>query len=534
VNLTKEILEKQNKDLRARISNMTVKADIREQEFNGQIAQLKIESCEMPNQIRMLQQGISQRDKKIDELTVANKSLKKENSKLAAIIERLKLIVGKLKARLSKNSTTSDKPSSSEPFKKPKPQSLREKSGKKPGGQVGHPGHGLKLFDNPTEVIEIKPAICDNCEGCDECALKYTARQKVDVNLTVNIIEERVYEGVCPRSNQMVKGSFSKGYNNPVQYGENLKSAVALISEHGCVSVSKTAEIINSMSESILNISCGTVINIQRELSKNLATTIEIIRVGLCAGYVLNADETGCRVNGSLQWIQVFCNDQFALFNPNKKRGDIDDDDNFGLLSYFVGILIHDHFISYYKYEQLTHGECNEHILRYLKSLIEIFKHSWAQEMSDLLKSACHEKNELVRAGKTEMPPDEIAAFSLKYDAILEKGKSEYLAATGGNKKRESYYVDERRLLSRLEEYKEQHMLFLTDFRAPFTNNNAERCCRAVKCKQKVSGCFRSDEGAIVFARILSLIITLKKQNKNIYTGIRDVFSGKIPILSTS
>ena len=109
--LTKAILEKQNQDLRTRILNMTAKADIREQEINEQILMLKKESGEMPKQILMLQQGISQRDKKIDEMSAKNKSLTKENKKLTVIIERLKLVIGKLKARFSKNSTTSDKPS---------------------------------------------------------------------------------------------------------------------------------------------------------------------------------------------------------------------------------------------------------------------------------------------------------------------------------------------------------------------------------------------------------------------------------------
>ena len=529
--LTYAMLEKQVKDLRTRISNMTAKADLKEQELGGQINGLKEELVELPNQVLMLQKYILQCEQKIKDLQTENKALKKEQSKLSATIEKMKLLISKMRAKFKKNSTTSDKPPSSEPFRKPKPQSLREKSGKKQGGQLGHPGHGLKLFENPTEIIEKKPDICSNCPRASECASQYTARQKVDLEVVIKVIEERVFGERCPLyGSKMIMASFSEGYNNPVQYGENLKAAVALISEHGCVSVSKTADIINSISEGVLKISCGTVVNIQRELSKKLDDTIDVIKAGLIAGNVLNADETGVRVNGGLSWMQVFCNEQFILFNPNKKRGDIDDDDSLGLLAYFTGILVHDHFVSYYKYKHLTHAECNEHILRYLKSLIEIFKHSWAQEMTDLLKSACHEKNELLRIGKTEMPSADVVRFSEMYDAILEKGKAEYESATGGNKKRESYHADERRLINRLIEYKPEHMLFLGDFRAPFTNNLAEGGCRAFKCKQKVAGCFRSEEGAMVFARILSLITTLKKQNRNVFAGIRAVFSGEVPI----
>jgi len=524
------MLEQQNKDLRTRLSNAAAKAELKEQELQEQIASLKGNIGEMPEQVLMLQDYIAKLEQEIASLKAKIESREKENKKLSAIIEGLKLRIGKILAKLKKDSSTSDKPPSTDPFRKPKPQNLREKSGRKPGGQPGHPGRTLKLFDNPTNIIEKRPASCSKCGHDVVCNPEYTARQKVDIRFVLDIIEERVYGSVCPHCGQEENGTFSEGYNNPVQYGENLKSAVALISEHGCVSVSKTTEIINSLSGSILNISWGTVTNIQRELSHKLEDTIDTIRAGLCAGEVMGADESGCRVNGSLKWVQVFCNDRFTLFGLNDKRGDVDS--NMGLLTYFIGILVHDHFSSYYNYDTITHAECNEHILRHLKSLIEIFKHSWLIEMSDLLKSACHEKNELIRAGKSDMPEELIEEFLKNYDAILERGKSEYEAAIKGSKKREFYHTDERRLLTRLTEFKEEHLLFLKDFTVPFTNNISERDIRVYKGKLKVSGCFRSEEGAIIFARIMSLIKTLKKQDKNVFEGIRAVFSGNVPISS--
>ena len=530
MHITYKMLEQQNKDLRTRLSNNIAKNEIDKFAYLEQISALKTGLGEMPAQILMLQKYIENREREIDRLQSENTLLKRTNHKLEETIERLKLIIGKLKGRMKKDSSTSDKPSSTDVFHKPT--SLREKSDRKPGGQQGHKGYGLSLFENPTEVIEIRSAVCQTCERCDECDAEYTAKQKVDINFVVNIIEERVYHGACPINGKIVSGKFSEGFVNPVQYGENLKSVVAFLSEHGCISVAKTAEIINSICGDQIKISWGTVVNIQRELSEKLEETIEIIKAGLIAGDVLNADETGCRVNGSLGWAQTFCNNRFALFGFNEKRGGIDD--SIGILSYFTGILVHDHFISYYNLKYLTHAECNEHILRHIKSLIEIFKHPWLQEMSELLKSACHEKNELKALGKTEMPEEIIQRFSDMYDAIIRRGQAEYENATIGNKKRESYYADERRLLARLAEYKDEHLLFLNDFRVPFTNNGAEQVIRVYKNRQKVSGCFRSIEGARIYARILSLIKTLKKQDKNIFNGIKAVFSGEVPIAISS
>jgi hypothetical protein len=325
---------------------------------------------------------------------------------------------------------------------------------------------------------------------------------------------------------------FSKGFLSPVHYGNNLKATVALISEHGFVSVAKTAEIISSLTKGTIKLSCGTIVNMQKELSFKLEDTINVIWAGLIAGNVIGGDETGCRVNGRLNWIQVFCNEDFALFGLNEKRGDIDK--NFGLLAYFTGILVHDHLSSYYKYKTLTHAECNQHILRALKAMIEIFKHSWILEMMNLLKTACHEKNELMRNEATEMLPEKIKGFSDLYDAILQKGWLEYNAATNGDKKKEDFHTEERRLLTRLGKFKEEHLLFLNDFNAPFTNNLSEQSIRKFKCKMKAAGCFRSEEGAQVYARIASLITTLKKQSRNVFDGIRTVYSGGVPISSVT
>ena len=233
------------------------------------------------------------------------------------------------------------------------------------------------------------------------------------------------------------------------------------------------------------------------------------------------------RINGKLKWGQIFCDNNYALYGLNGKRGDVDE--SIGILAYFTGVLIHDHFMSYYKHKTMTHAECNQHILRYLKGLVEIFKHEWFTEMTELFKEMCHEKNELVRADEKSMPKDKIDGFSKKYDEILQRGWAEYQASTQGDEKKEKYYNDERLLLTRLGEYKKEHLLFLNNFSVPFTNNNAEQGIRVLKTKQKVSGGFRSEDGAEWYLRIISLITSLRKQNMGVFNGIRAVFLGQVP-----
>jgi transposase len=416
-------------------------------------------------------------------------------------------------------------------FVKPKPQSTREKSGKKPGGQPGHKGHGPVLFDEPTTIIEKKPCACGNCGKDVAVGEKYARRQVVDIDIVLNITEERVFTGVCPNCGNIETGQFDDCFKGPLQYGVNAKSFIALLNTYGCVADLKTAEIINSISGGAINISAGTVVNYRRELSNKLEDVINSIRESLILSKVLNGDETGVRVNGKLKWGQIFCNDNFALYGINGKRGDVDE--SMRVLMYFTGILVHDHFMSYYKHETITHAECNQHILRYLKGLVEIFQHSWFKDMSELLKTMCHEKNELIRVGKKFMPTEKLEEFSKKYDEILERGWAEYKASTQGNEQKEKYYNDERCLLTRLGEFKKEHLLFLNDFDVPFTNNNAEQGIRVLKTKQKVSGGFRSDEGAEWFLRIMSLIVSLKKQKLHVFEGIRSVFLGLDPFAAT-
>lgn len=523
-----QILESQIKDWRIKYSNLISAKEQSEERLKEEITSLSVESVKKDRVISSLYDTIAKIDRKVDALEDTIKTLSKENGELKEVVARQSDQIEKLKSQINKDSSNSGKPPSSDGFRKPKPQSLREKSGRKPGGQVGHAGHGLDLFEHPTDIIEKKVLICDECGHEIVNSPDYTAKQKVDIEVSLSIKEERVFKGFCPCCGKKVQGQFSDGYINPVHYGDNLKTLVTLLNAHGCVSVNKTAEIINSISGGKLNISDATVVNIQSELSDKLTATVDFIRKKLIEGNVLNADETGCRVNGKLNWIQVLSNERFALFGLNEKRGDLDGD--MDILSCFVGILVHDHFMRYYKNTLVTHAECNEHILRYLKSLIEIFKHEWANNMFEFLRRACHAKNELVAAGQKAMDNGEIDRLSKEYDSILGKGWAEYKAVTEGKKRKEAHYVDERRLLTRLGEYKAEHLRFITDFRAPFTNNRAEQDGRKFKNKCKVAGCFRSKEGANDFARIASLITTLKKQGMNVYHGISTVFSGCMPL----
>ena len=525
--MTKEMLQKQVKDLRIRLSNSSIKREISEKSLREENDSLSKKLREKNSQIKMLQYYIVDCERKINDLKKILSAKDKEIKKLTDENSALRDQRDKFKAMLSKDSGNSSKPPSTDGFRKAKASSLRQRSGKKPGGQFGHPGHTVGLFQNPTKIIKKKPKARCSCGGAIQCGDEYTSKQIVDIRVVVDVVEERMYSGRCKRCGKIHHGKFSEGCINPVQYGSNLKTLIALLNGYGNVTINKTVDILNGISGSVLHLSDGTIVNFQKGLAKKIQQPLEIIKQRLIQCNVLGADETGCRVNGKLNWIQVFSNSQYTLFGFNKRRGDLYTD-GMDILDLFTGILVHDHFKAYYGYKLMTHAECNAHILRYLKAVIEIMKHPWATDLAEFLRNANKLKKQYLSRGQNFIDKNELKRISDRYDEIIEAGKAQYAVATE-NKKNISYFNDERLLLKRLGEYKQEHLRFLTNFDVPFDNNGSERDVRFFKCKLKVSGCFRSEEGAKNYAKIASLISTLKKQGSNVYTTINDIYNGILP-----
>lgn len=176
---------------------------------------------------------------------------------------------------------------------------------------------------NPTEIIDKKILVCDDCNSDVHNDTDYVAKHMVDVEIRLIVREERVYTGACVKCGKIHVGAFSKEYKNPVQYGNNIKILITILNGHGYVSINKTRDILNSITGNQLNISDATIVNIQNSLSNRLKKTLDSIKSNLIKCKVLNADETGYRVNGKTNWVQVFSNNLFTLCGHNSKRGSV-------------------------------------------------------------------------------------------------------------------------------------------------------------------------------------------------------------------
>jgi transposase len=253
----------------------------------------------------------------------------------------------------------------------------------------------------------------------------------------------------------------------------------------------------------------ATIARISRDCAQRFQSFAAGVRDHVAAAPVKHMDETGFRIGGKTQWLHIASTILLTFYRISPKRG--------SLLANVDGIVVHDHWKPYYTLEGVLHALCNAHHLRELKALVEIEKEHWARKMQCLLRRACHATN-LARDRGVPLTPALIVLIGQRYDAILAEGLSFHeaqpalISATAklGRRGRPPRRVGHN-LLLRLSSRKEDVLRFLTDPRVPFTNNLGERDGRMMKLRQKISGGFRSEDGARDFAVIRSLLSTAKK-----------------------
>jgi len=517
-------LERENKDLKIQLSNAKTQIRHLNEIIEDQKRTFEAQFAAMNKRIDSMYADLSKANARIVELEEENKELKKTIKKKDIEIETLNTTVVNLTSRLKKDSSNSSKPPSTDGLKK-QVHNLREKSGKKPGGQQGHKGEGLKVFSNPSEVVECKEEHCD-CGGHIEYEQDpISIKQHVDVTVSTTITEYHMVKGACNKCHKAHLSKFPDGLINTVTYGDNLKTLVTMLTNEGMVSVNRVKEFLSSITNGVINLSEGTIVNFNYELAKRCEPIVEKIKEALIKSNVLHVDESGVRINGKLHWIHTACTNENAFYEIHKKRGKEAVDD-IGILAYFVGTLIHDHLKAYYKYNAMEHAECNAHILRYLKGALELFKRDEAKDLVALLTNANNAKKEAIEHGRYSFTAEEIKKIEDEYVSLLNNWKCKY-QEDSKNSKSSKYHNDERCLLERMIEYKDEHLRFIKDFKVPFDNNLAERALRMIKAKCKISGGFRSDKGAEAFSKIRSVIGTVKKRGLNVYQSIRLLFQNK-------
>jgi transposase len=458
----------------------------------------------------------------IDVLWTMCRQVKEQVAQIEKLENRIKI----LENQLNQNSSNSSKPPSSDGLQKPNPKSLRGKSGKKPGGQPGHQRHILEKHPHPDKIIYHELLQCAHCQHSlrNTEAVDHETRQVFDIPpLKIEVVEHRAEQKICPGCREMNTADFPPNVVQPTQYGNTIKGLASYLSQYQFLPYGRLQEFF----EDLLGhtISRGMLVKINRQCYNHLEAVDLIIKNQLQASPCLHHDESGIRVNGKLHWCHVASTSQLTNYGIDAKRGK-EGIDKMGILSGFRGRLVHDFFRPYFTYDCL-HALCNAHHLRELKFIEEECQQEWAKHMADLLLAIkkqveWHQVNELV------LLPQRIQAYERCYDEIIMQGiwHPDNLPKSPPKKRGQIKQTKAKNLLDRLRFHKSEALAFLYDTTLPFTNNQAEQDIRMIKVKQKVSGCFRSEEGAQWFARIKSYISTAKKQGQNILNALQGAFNG--------
>lgn len=447
---------------------------------------------------------------------------------IETLIQRLNVLeeeVTKLKNQISKDSHNSSKPPSSDPYRKPC--NLRKKSGRKSGGQPEHPGKTLELSATSDLVIDYPVSGKCSCGYCldNVASQEFERRQEVDIpQVKPKTTEHRAEIKKCPRCGKIHKGVFPSSVKAPVQYGAGVKAAAIYLNQYQLIPLERTSELFNHLFH--LPVSEGSLVTFARQAYEGLEKTELDIVEQIRAAKVGHFDETGLYVEKKRGWLNVAGTQRLTRYFFHDKRGK-EAMDAADILPHFKGTAVHDGLKAYFLYT-CKHGLCNVHHLREMKFQVEQCRQQWAKDMTEHLLAIKKQVGMAKEKNETCLTEEVLTGFEKKYEQIIEQGYKDNpvipIQCKPGKRGRKAQ-SSTRNLLDRFKKYRTEVLRFMHDFSVPFDNNTAERDGRMVKVQQKISGCFRSREGAHTFCRIRSFISTIRKQGRDVYEELTKIFS---------
>ena len=475
-------------------------------EYERQIRTLQAENA------RLYERSIkaeAQRDAAYDKIT----EMRREKYQLAAELEEEKGKNQKLIAQISKDFENSSLPSSAQSIRKKKIPNNREATGRKPGGQPGHSGHGRKK-QTPTRIVLLQPSQ----EILDDPDFRKTNRtltkQLVNVEVCLNVMEYQADTYRNSRTGELYHAQFPDGVVDEVNYGSSVRAFLFLLNNDCCVSIDKCRDFLKNLTGGKLDISKGMISKLSQEFAEKSEPLRKSAASELFLYPVMHTDCTNARVNGQNAYVFVCAApDGPALYYAREVKGHAGVAGT--LIEDYQGILIHDHEKTFYRYGT-AHQECLAHVLRYLKGSMEP-ERTWNKDMHALLQEMIHYVNGLESGAGRD--PEKLPEYETRYDQILEKALAEYADVPCSD-----YYRDGFNLATRLKGYRDSHLLFLHDSRVPATNNLAERLLRNIKRKQNQAVSLRSNKSLEFLCDSMSVLFLMRQEDGNLYEKVSAVF----------
>jgi len=461
----------------------------------------------------------------VDSAIDSVKSLLKEERDLSpalkSALEILLLLVALLLNRVTLNSKNSSKPPSTDPNRKKT--SRKGKSDRKPGGQKGRNGTTLQKVDDPDEVKTLKIDRRTLPKGRQYRDVGIETRQVVDIDITRFVTEYQAQVLEDELGNRFV-APFPGEVTRPIQYGASVKAHAVYLSQFQLLPYDRIRD--HFQDQMLLPVSAGSVFNFNNEAYERLEDFEQWAKTQLAKADLMHVDETGINIGGKRHWLHCASNASFTVFCAHAKRG-TEAMDEMGILPFYKGVLCHDHWKPYYRYD-CVHALCNAHHLRELERAWEQDHQQWAKDMEDLLI----EISQAVDEAGGWLPRDEADRWRQKYRNLLEKADSECPPPDESLRKRRRGRLKRskaRNLLERLRNFEQDVLRFMDVAIVPFTNNQGENDLRMTKVQQKISGCFRAMAGAKIFCRVRSYLSTCRKQGLSATEALNLLFEGKSP-----
>ena len=451
--------------------------------------------------------------------------------RLEVEVIELRAEVVELKRRLAQNSRNSSRPPSSDGLSKPPVnKSLRRPSGRKPGGQPGHPGGRLEMVALVDEIVDHVPSVCAGCRGdlSDGEDVGHLIRQVFDLpEIRLRAREHRAYRRRCVCGHETT-AAFPTAVSAPTQYGPRVRALGIYLVSYQHLPYARAARLLSDWIGA--PVSTGTLATFVARGAEDLQPFLDEVHAQITAAPVAHFDETGARAEGKLRWLFSASTEQATFYSLHDKRG-LDGLDHAGVLPRFAGIAVHDGFKPYRKYTELRHALCNVHHLRELLGIIEPApedpQQAWAVQMDQLLRELHATVRDARAAGRDGLETDQLASLRDRYQQIITLGYETNPAGTIPTGKRGVIrQTPAHNLLVRLDLYRQDVLRFAHDFRVPFDNNLAERDIRMIKLQQKISGCWRTITGAEQFLAIRSYLSTATKQRQPITRTLAALAAG--------
>lgn len=429
------------------------------------------------------------------------------------LMERIKFLEGRVwqlekelaKYRTPKNSNNSSIPPSKDENRPKKTQSLRENSDKKSGGQPGHKGHTLEMCSVPDVITDHIPGFCSCCG--DDLSLIVaelsSKRQVIDLPVIQPVCtEHRSYYKIC-RCGTKNKAAYPDHVNAPVQYGSGVETLVGYLHGRQYLPYNRLKELLKDCYR--IDLSQGSIDNIIRRFALKAAPVYQRLKNAVAGSAVIGCDETGAKVNGNKQWVWTYQTEEHTLLAMSESRG-LQAITSHYPCGFGKAILCHDAWRTYFHYSENLHQLCCAHLLRELNYVVERHRCSWADQTRSLFREAIILKKKLEKITSPEEKLS-IAALEDRMDRLLEIPL-------------DPKHKEAVTLQKRLKKYRNSILTFLHYHKVPPDNNASERAIRNIKVKQKISGQFKSSQGADDFCVIRSIIDTLIKRSQNVLENL--------------